>query len=103
MSEIIREKVYQLFEDEIPYHVAVMVNEFKEKETLVKIQADIVVQRETQKAILIGQNGQMVKQVGMLARQDIEQFIERKVFLELFIKVKPKWRDNDLQLKEFGY
>ena len=80
-----------------------MVNEFKEKETLVKIQADIVVQRETQKAILIGQNGQMVKQVGMLARQDIEQFIERKVFLELFIKVKPKWRDNDLQLKEFGY
>jgi GTP-binding protein Era len=103
VSEIIREKVYQLFEDEIPYHVAVMVNEFKEKETLVKIQADIVVQRETQKAILIGQNGQMVKQVGMLARQDIEQFIERKVFLELFIKVKPKWRDNDLQLKEFGY
>ena len=80
-----------------------MKNEFKEKETLVKIQADIVVQRETQKAILIGQNGQMVKQVGMLARQDIEQFIERKVFLELFIKVKPKWRDNDLQLKEFGY
>jgi len=103
VSEIIREKVYQLFEDEIPYHVAVLINEFKEKETLVKIQADIVVQRETQKVILIGEGGKMVKQIGMLARQDIEKFIERKVFLELFIKVKPKWRDNEMQLKEFGY
>jgi GTP-binding protein Era len=103
VSEIIREKVYQLFEDEIPYHVAVLINEFKEKETLVKIQADIIVQRETQKVILIGEGGKMVKQIGMLARLDIEKFIERKVFLELFIKVKPKWRDNELQLKEYGY
>lgn len=103
VSEIVREKVYQLFEDEIPYHVAVLINEFKEKETLVKIQADIIVQRETQKAILIGQNGKMIKQIGMLARGDIEKFIQQKVFLELFIKVKPKWRDNEMQLKEFGY
>ena len=103
VSEIIREKIYQLFEDEIPYHVAVVINEFKEKETLVKIQADIIVQRETQKAILIGENGKMVKQIGTLARADIEKFIEQKVFLELFIKVKPKWRDNELQLKEYGY
>ena len=103
VSEIIREKVYQLFEDEIPYHVAVLINEFKEKETLVKIQADIIVQRETQKAIMIGEGGKMVRQIGILARQDIEKFIERKLFLELFIKVKPKWRDNEMQLKEFGY
>ncbi len=103
VSEIIREKVYQLFEDEIPYHVAVLINEFKEKETLVKIQADIIVQRETQKAIMIGEGGKMVRQIGILARQDIEKFIERKIFLELFIKVKPKWRDNEMQLKEFGY
>ncbi|MBS4043738.1 MAG: GTPase Era [Chitinophagaceae bacterium] len=103
VSELIREKVYQLFHDEIPYHVAVMINEYKEKETLVKIQADIVVQRETQKAIIIGQNGTMIKQLGTLARQDIEKFISQKVFLELFVKVKPKWRDNELQLKEFGY
>lgn len=103
VSEIIREKVYQLFEDEIPYHVAVLINEFKEKETLVKIQADIIVQRETQKAIMIGEGGKMVRQIGILARQDIEKFIEQKVFLELFIKVKPKWRDNEMQLKEFGY
>ena len=103
VSELIREKVYQLFHDEIPYHVAVMINEYKEKDTLVKIQADIVVQRETQKAIIIGQNGNMIKQLGTLARQDIEKFISQKVFLELFVKVKPKWRDNELQLKEFGY
>jgi GTP-binding protein Era len=103
VSEIIREKVYQLFEDEIPYHVAILINEFKEKETLVKIQADIIVQRETQKAIMIGEGGKMVRQIGILARQDIEKFIEQKVFLELFIKVKPKWRDNEMQLKEFGY
>ena len=80
VSEIIREKVYQLFEDEIPYHVAVLINEFKEKETLVKIQADIIVQRETQKAIMIGEGGKMVRQIGILARQDIEKFIERKIF-----------------------
>jgi GTPase len=103
VSEIIREKVYQLFEDEIPYHTAVMVNEFKEKQTLTKIQADIIVQRETQKAIIIGEKGKMIRQIGTLARQDIEKFLEQKVFLELFVKVRPKWRDNDLQLKEYGY
>jgi len=102
-GEIIREKVYELFGDEIPYHTAIMVNEFKEKETLVKIQADIIVQRESQKAILIGESGKMIKQIGSLARKDIEAFLQQKVFLELFIKVRPKWRDNDLHLREFGY
>jgi len=103
VSEIIREKIYELFEDEIPYHVAVIINEFKEKEKLVKIQADIIVHRETQKAIVIGQKGKMIKEIGILARKDIEAFIQQKVFLELFVKVKPKWRDNELQLKEYGY
>ena len=103
MSELIREKIYELFEDEIPYQVAVMVNEFKEKETLVKIQADIIVNRETQKAIIIGEKGKMIKQLGTLARKDIEEFIGQKIFLELFVKVRPKWRDNDLQLREYGY
>ncbi len=103
VSEIIREKVYHLFQDEIPYHTAVMVNEFKEKETLVKIQADIIVQRDTQKSIIIGEKGKMIRQIGIMAREDIEKFLERKVFLELFVKVRPKWRDNDLQLKEYGY
>ncbi|MDB5209955.1 MAG: GTPase Era [Sediminibacterium sp.] len=103
VGEMIREKIYQLFGDEIPYHTAVMINEFKEKESLVKIQADIIVNRETQKAIIIGDKGSMIKQVGMMARKDIEEFIQQKVFLELFVKVRPKWRDNDLQLREYGY
>jgi GTP-binding protein Era len=103
VSEMVREKIYQLFGDEIPYHTAVMVNEFKEKESLVKIQADIIVNRETQKAIIIGDKGSMIKQIGTMARKDIEEFIQQKVFLELFVKVRPKWRDNDLQLKEYGY
>lgn len=103
VGELIREKIYQLFGDEIPYHTAVLVNAFKEKDTLTKIQADIIVQRETQKAILIGERGKMIKKVGTLARADIERFIERKVFLELFVKVRPKWRENDAQLKEYGY
>lgn len=103
VGEMIREKIYELFGDEIPYHTAVMVNEFKEKENIVKIQADIIVNRETQKAIIIGDRGSMIKQVVMLARRDIEAFIQQKVFLELFVKVRPKWRDNELQLKEYGY
>jgi GTPase len=103
VGEMIREKIYQLFGDEIPYHTAVMVNEYKEKETLVKIQADIIVNRETQKSIIIGDKGNMIKQIGTRARVDIEEFIQQKVFLELFVKVRPKWRDNDMQLKEYGY
>jgi GTP-binding protein Era len=103
VSEIIREKIYQLFGEEIPYHSAVLVNSFKEQPLLVKIQADIIVNRETQKSIIIGQGGKMIKEIGTLARKDIEDFIGSKVYLELFVKVKPKWRDNDTKLKEFGY
>ncbi len=103
VSEMIREKIYDLFGDEIPYHTTVMINEYKDKGTLVKIQADIIVNRETQKAIIIGDKGSMIKQVGVSARADIEKFIGQKIFLELFVKVRPKWRDNELQLKEYGY
>ncbi len=103
VSEIIREKIYELAHDELPYHTAVLVREYKEKTTLVKIVADIIVHRETQKAILIGDKGSMIKRLGTEARKDIEAFIQQKVFLELFVKVKPKWRENDLQLKEYGY
>jgi GTP-binding protein Era len=103
VSELIREKIYELASDEIPYHTAVLVREFKEKETLIKIIADIIVHRETQKVILIGEKGSMVKRIGTEARKEIEKFLQQKVFLELFVKVKPKWRENDLQLKEYGY
>jgi GTP-binding protein Era len=92
-----------LYQDEIPYHATVLVQEFKEKLTLVKITADIILQRETQKGIVLGQGGKMIKQLGIEARKDIEKFLGRKVFLELFVKVRPKWRDNELQLREYGY
>ena len=103
VGELIREKIFELFQDEIPYHTTVLVTSFQEKQSLIKITADIIVQRETQKGILIGSGGQMIKKLGMMARTDIEAFVGSKVFLELFIKVRPKWRDNDLFLKEYGY
>ncbi len=103
VGEMIREKIFSMYEDEIPYHTAVIVQEFKEKETLTKIQADIIVQRETQKGILLGEGGKMIRQLGTEARKEIEEFIGRKVFLELFVKVRPKWRDNEWQLREYGY
>jgi GTP-binding protein Era len=102
-AELIREKIFDLYEDEIPYHSTVLIQEYKEKDSLTKIQADIIVQRETQKGILLGEGGKMIKKLGTEARKDIEAFIGRKVFLELFVKVRPKWRDNELQLREYGY
>jgi len=103
VSEIIREKIFYLYQDEIPYHATVLVQEFKEKATLTKITADIILQRETQKGIVLGQGGKMIKELGTQARRDIEKFIGGKVFLELFVKVRPKWRDNEIHLKEYGY
>ena len=103
VSELIREKIFQLFQEELPYHTAVLVQEFKEKTTLIKITADIIVQRDTQKGIILGEGGKMIKQLGTLARKDIEEFLGSKVFLELYVKVRPKWRDNETHLKEYGY
>ncbi len=103
VSELIREKIYELLGDELPYHAAVLVREYKEKTTLIKIVADIIVHRETQKMIVIGKGGTMIKNLGTAARTAIEQFLDQKVFLELFVKVKPKWRENEMQLKEYGY
>ncbi len=103
VSEMIREKIFLLYGEEIPYHATVLIQEFKEKTTLLKIQADIIVQRDTQKGIILGEGGKMIKQLGTLARKDIEEFLSSKVFLELFVKVRPRWRDNEMQLKEYGY
>jgi GTP-binding protein Era len=103
VSELIREKIFQLYHEELPYHTTVLIQEFKEKTTLIKIQADIIVQRDTQKGIILGDGGKMIKQLGTLARKDIEEFLDSKVFLELYVKVRPKWRDSDLYLKEYGY
>ena len=103
VSELIREKVYSLFRDEVPYQTAVLIRQFEEKKTLTKISADIIVQRQSQKGILLGEKGRSIKEIGSRARQDIERFLERKVFLELHVKVRAKWRDKDHFLKEYGY
>lgn len=103
VGELIREKIFQLYQEELPYHTTVLVQEFKEKTTLIKITADIIVQRDTQKGIILGEGGSMIKKLGTIARKDIEEFLGSKVFLELYVKVRPKWRDSDLFLKEYGY
>ena len=103
VSELIREKIFQLYGEEIPYHTTVLIQEYTEKITLIKIRAEIIVQRETQKGIILGEGGKMIKQLGSNSRKDIEAFLASKVFLELFVKVRPKWRDNEMQLKEYGY
>ncbi|MBC7935153.1 MAG: GTPase Era [Rhizobacter sp.] len=103
VGELVREKIFLLYQEELPYHTTVLVQEFKEKTTLIKITADIIVQRDTQKGIILGEGGKMIKQLGTLARKDIEEFLGSKVFLELYVKVRPKWRDSDLFLKEYGY
>ncbi len=103
VSELIREKLFFELDEELPYHAAVLVRQYEEKNTLTKIVADIIVSRESQKGIILGKQGSMIKKIGQLAREDIEKFIDRKVFLELHVKVRKDWRNNDLYLKEYGY
>jgi len=102
-AEMVREKIYELYDQEIPYQATVLVRAFEEKNTLIKITADIIVQRESQKGIILGDKGAMIKKLGTLSRLSLESFLDSKVFLELFVKVRPKWRENDLFLKEYGY
>lgn len=102
-GELIREKIFELFDEEIPYQSTVMISKFEEREAMVKISAEIIVQRESQKAIILGTKGAMIKKLGTLSRQAIEQFLGTKVYLELFVKVRANWRNNDLFLKEYGY
>lgn len=108
ISEIIREKILMLYHQEIPYATQVTIDSFKEELTtagkdLVRIAATIFVERDTQKSILIGKGGISIKKLGTEARQDMETFLEKKVFLELFVKVKENWRNDDFLLKQFGY
>jgi GTP-binding protein Era len=103
VSEIIREKIFLFYQKEIPYSVQIVIDSYKEEETLVRISAIIFVERDTQKGILIGHQGQGLKKVGTEARQDIEEFIGKKVFLETFVKVRKNWRSNTRDLDAFGY
>lgn len=102
-AEIIREKIFELYDEEIPYQATVMVSKFEEKNTLIKIVAELVVQRESQKAIILGSGGSKIKELGTRSRLDLEKFLDSKVFLELFVKVRNNWRNNELYLKEYGY
>lgn len=103
VAELIREKIYDLYYNEIPYHSTVLITQFEEKKSLTKIVADIIVQRESQKGIILGEKGKAIRELGMRSRLSIEEFLERKVFLELHVKVRDKWRDKDIFLKEYGY
>ncbi len=103
MQEIIREKILLHYQKEIPYSVEVEVEEFKEEPRIIKIRAVIHVARDSQKGIIIGHQGKMIKRVGTEARKDAEEFFDKKIFLELYVKVAKEWRSQDNQLKKFGY
>ena len=102
-AEIIREKIFELYDEEVPYQTTVVIAKFEEKLTLIKITADIIVHRESQKAIILGAKGSKIKELGTRSRLELEKFLGAKVFLELFVKVRDNWRNNDLYLKEYGY
>lgn len=103
VSELIRGQIFDLYHEEIPYHTAVIIQSFEEKPTLNVIKAEIIVSRETQKIILLGRKGSLIKELGIRSRRKIEEFLQAKVHLELFVKVRPKWRDNENYLREYGY
>lgn len=103
VSEIIREKILLNYKKEIPYSSEVIVDEYKEEERLIRISTTIFVSRETQKAIILGHQGNAIKKTATAARKDIEAFLGKKVFLETTVKVKKDWRDNENTLKHFGY
>lgn len=103
VTEIIREKILLYYQKEIPYAVEVVVELFKEDDEMIHIKALIICERDSQKGIIIGHRGQALKKVGAMARKDIERFFEKKVFLEMFVKVEKDWRNRDNMLRAFGY
>ncbi|MDR2968086.1 MAG: GTPase Era [Tannerellaceae bacterium] len=103
VTEIIREKVLLYYQKEIPYSVEVIVEMFKEEKELIRIKSLIIVERDSQKGIIIGHMGAALKKVGAMARKDIERFFGKKVFLEMFVKVEKDWRNRDNLLQSFGY
>jgi GTP-binding protein Era len=103
VSEIVREKMLSFYQKEIPYSAQVVVNSYEEGDTLHRIQADIVVIRDSQKGIIIGHGGKALRKLGTEARKAIERFVGTKVFLDLRVKVDPDWRDDERKLKRYGY
>jgi GTPase len=104
VAEIIREKIFDMYKEEIPYSTEVIISDFKERDTSKDfIQAEIIVERDTQKAIIIGKHGDKIKKLGKTAREAIEKFLDRPVYLDIRVKVKAKWRSDERMLKLFGY
>ncbi len=103
VTEIIREKILLYYQKEIPYATEVVVEEFKEEKTIIRIKSLIIVERNSQKGIIIGPKGAAIKRVGSMARRDLERFFGKKIFLEIFVKVEKDWRNRDNLLRAFGY
>ena len=103
VAEIIREKIFERYKKEVPYSSAVVVESFKEEKKIIRIRAEIIVERDTQKGIIIGHQGKALKKIGTLARVKMENFLGKKVFLELYVRVNKDWRKNDRALKKLGY
>ena len=103
VSEIVREKILLNYKKEIPYSVEAVVEEFKEEEAIIRIRVIILVARESQKGIIIGHQGKMLKKVGTEARKDLETFFQKKIFIEIFVKVNKDWRSDSAKLKRLGY
>jgi GTP-binding protein Era len=102
-GEIIREKVLLNYREEVPYATEIEIESFKEDLRLIRIRANIFVERDSQKGIIIGKKGEAIKKTGTEARLEMEKFFGKRIFLELFVKVKKDWRSNDSMLKSFGY
>ncbi len=102
-AEIIREKIFTNYTKEVPYSCEVVINSFKEKEDMIVVSAEIYVERTTQRAILLGHKGERIKKVGIEARQEMENFFGKKIFLEQYIRVEPDWRNKRQKLERFGY
>ena len=102
-AEMVREKIFKLYKKEIPYSCEVVIEEFKEEETIIRIRGIIYVERNSQKGIIIGQGGEALKKVGTWAREEMEKFFQKKVFLELYVKVNENWRTDPKALSRFGY
>lgn len=102
-AEIIREKILRTMNDEIPHGIAVVIEDFSERKDLVSIRAEIFCERESHKGMIIGKNGAQLKTIGSYARQDLEAFLGTKVYLNLWVKVKENWRDNQSNIANFGF
>ena len=102
-AEIIREKLLRLNSDEIPHGIAVVIEDFKEEKNLVRVRAEIYCEKQAHKKIIIGKNGEALKKVATYAREDMENLLGEKVFLDLWVKVKENWRDNALSLNRLGF